>query len=91
VFGTGGCIVEEEIPPSRQVEDHSTSAGEETEVETPLLSPNRLSDEHLQIIFEMRQKQDDQLHIQRILGQRMDILFDALVDAPARNLPNLRP
>jgi hypothetical protein len=34
--------------------------------------------------FQIRQKQDDQLHSQRILGQRLDILFDALVDAPAR-------
>jgi hypothetical protein len=33
---------------------------------SPLL---RLSDEHLQLIFEMRQKLDDQAHIQRILGQ----------------------
>ena len=65
-------MVEEEIPPSRQVEDHTTSVGEDTEAETPLLSPNRLSDEHLQIIFEIQQKQDDQLHIQRILNQRME-------------------
>jgi hypothetical protein len=40
-----------------------------------------LSDEHLQIIFEIRKNKEDQLHSQRILEQIMDILFDALGDA----------
>jgi hypothetical protein len=40
-------------------------------------------EEHLQLIFEIRKKQDDQMHSQHILGQRMDIMFDALVDSPA--------
>jgi hypothetical protein len=59
-------------------------ASEDKEVEWPQLCENHLTKEHLQIIFEIWQKQDDQLHSQHILGQRLDILFDALVDAPAR-------
>jgi len=77
-------MVEEEIPPSWQVKEHMMNVGEDKEVERALLYANRLSEEHLQLIFEIRQKQDDQLHSQRILGQRLDILFNALVDAPAR-------
>jgi hypothetical protein len=84
VFGTGSCMVEEEIPPSWQVEEHTMSIGEDKEAEPPLLCANRLLEEHLQLIFEIRQKQDDQLHSQAHPRQRMDILFDALVDAPVR-------
>jgi hypothetical protein len=54
------------------------SIGEEKEVDPPLLSTNRLSDEHLQIILEIRKNKEDQLHSQRILEDIMDILFDAL-------------
>jgi hypothetical protein len=36
------------------------SVGEDKEAEPPLLYANRLSEEHLQLIFEIRQKQDDQ-------------------------------
>jgi hypothetical protein len=50
-FGTGGCIVEEEIPPSWQVENHPTTMDADSEEEPPLLSPLRLLDEHLQLIF----------------------------------------
>jgi hypothetical protein len=84
-------MVEEEIPPSWQVEENTVIASEDKEVEWPLLCANRLSEEHLQLIFEIRQKQDDQLHSQRILGQRLDILFDALADAPVDSMPNVWP
>jgi hypothetical protein len=77
-------MVEEEIPPSWQVEENTVVTSEDKEEERPQLCANRLTEEHLQLIFEIRQKQDDQLHSQRILGQRLDILFDALADAPAR-------
>jgi hypothetical protein len=60
--------VEEEIPPSWQVENHLMTADVDSEAEPPLLSPHRLSDEHLQIIFYMRQKLDDQTHNQHILA-----------------------
>jgi hypothetical protein len=80
--------VEEEIPPSWQMENQSTTMDADLEMdvelmeEPPQLTPLQLSDEHLQLIFEMRQKLDDQAHIQRILGQRMDLLFDAMTEAP---------
>jgi hypothetical protein len=54
------------------------SVGEEKEAEPPLLSTNRLSDENLQIIMEIRKNKEYQLHSQRILEHIMDILFDAL-------------
>jgi hypothetical protein len=54
------------------------SVGEEKEAEPPLLSTNRLSDENLQIILEIRKNKEDQLHSQRVLKHIMDILFDAL-------------
>jgi hypothetical protein len=84
-------MVEEEIPPSWQVEENAAAAneittevaGKEEEEEQPQQFANRLTEEHLQLLFEIRQKQDDQMHSQSILGQRMDILFDALADAPA--------
>jgi hypothetical protein len=71
-------------PQAGKVEEHTLIASEDKEVERPLLYANRLSEEHLQLIFEIQQKQDDQLHSQCILGQRLDILFDALADAPAQ-------
>jgi hypothetical protein len=50
--------------------------------EPPPPTPIRLTDEHLQLIFELGQKLDDQAHIQQILGHRMDLLFDAMMEAP---------
>ena len=41
-------------------------------------------EEHLQILFKIRQKQDDKMHSQIILGQRMDIFFNALINSPTR-------
>jgi hypothetical protein len=90
---TSDCIVEEEIPPSWQVTQNTPNnaaleeappenADEDMDLEQPLLTPHRFSDDHLQIIFDMRRTLDDQMHNQRILGQRMDLLFDALTDAP---------
>jgi hypothetical protein len=54
------------------------SVGEEKEADPPLLSGNRLSDENLQIILEIRKNKEGQLHSQRNLEHIMDILFDAL-------------
>jgi DNA-directed RNA polymerase sigma subunit (sigma70/sigma32) len=78
-------MVEEEIPPSWQVEENkmvtndenTMVASKEKEEDQPQQFVNRLIEEHLQLILEIRQKQDDQMHSQRIIGQRMDILFDA--------------
>jgi hypothetical protein len=80
--------VEEEIPPSWKMEIPSTTTDADLEMDAELMeeppppTPLRLPDEHLQLIFELRQKLDDQAHIQRILGQRMDLLFDAMTEAP---------
>jgi hypothetical protein len=54
------------------------SVGGEKEAERPLLSTNRISDENLQIILEIRKNKEDQLHSQRILEHIMHILSDAL-------------
>jgi hypothetical protein len=56
---------------------------EEKEEDHPHPCENHLTEEHLQHIFEIQQKQDDYMHSQCILGKRPDILFDALVGAPA--------
>jgi hypothetical protein len=51
--------------------------------EPPPPTPIRLPDEHLQLIFELRQKMDDQAHIQQFLGQCLDLLFDVMTTTPA--------
>jgi hypothetical protein len=75
--------VEENI--SAANEDTIVFANEEKEEEQPQQFANHLMEEHLQLIFEIRQKQDDQMHSQCILGQRMEILFGTLANAPAWN------
>jgi hypothetical protein len=60
-------MVEEEIPPSWQVEENAATtneittevAGKEEEEEEPQQFANHLTKEHLQLLFEIRQKQDD--------------------------------
>jgi hypothetical protein len=52
---------------------------EEEEEKHPHFS-NHLVEEHLQLLFKIRQKHDDQMHSESILCQRMDILFYALID-----------
>jgi hypothetical protein len=91
-YGDDKCMVEEEIPPRWKVEENAAEAneittevaGKEKEEEQPQQFANRLMEEHLQLLFEIRQKQDDQMHFQSILSQRMDIIFDALADSPVR-------
>jgi len=56
-FSTGGCTVEEEIPPSWKMENQLTAMDTDLEMdielmkEMPQLTPLRLPDEHLQLIF----------------------------------------
>jgi hypothetical protein len=98
-------MVEEEIPPSWQVETPLTTmasvdadrdevdAGNAVEAveemdadmteEPPPPTPIRFAEEHLQLIFELRQKMDDHAHIQKFLGQCLDLLMDAMTVAPA--------
>jgi hypothetical protein len=61
-------MVEEEIPPRKQVEEHKMNTSEDKEMEFPLVYENQLSEEHLQLIFEIQKNKDDQLHSQCILG-----------------------
>jgi hypothetical protein len=93
-YGDGSCQVEEEIPPSWQLEnmagtDKEIIAGgdDETGKEEEALPQhfsNHLAEEHLELLFEIRQRQDDQMHCQGVISQRMDIMFEALTDAPTQ-------
>lgn len=65
----GGCIVEEEIPPSWQVLEDGENI-------------HYLAKEHLELLFDIRQRQDEQAQGQRIINQRLDFLFEAFSDAP---------
>jgi hypothetical protein len=40
-------------------------------------SANHLVEEHLELLFKIRQQQDDHMHCQSIISQIMDILFKA--------------
>jgi hypothetical protein len=53
-------------------------------IEQPLLNPHCFLDDHLQLIFKMRQNLKNQLHNQSILNKRMDIMFGSLSGAPAQ-------
>jgi hypothetical protein len=43
-----------------------------------------LATEHLELLFDIRQWQDEQEHDQRTIHQRLDLLFEALSDAPSQ-------
>jgi len=58
-YGNDSCMVEEEIPPSWHVEENTVIASEDKEVEWHHLCSNRLTEENLQLIFEIQQKKDD--------------------------------
>lgn len=47
-------------------------------------TPHRLPDDHLQLIFDMRRSLEEKTQTQRTLSRRMDLLFDALSDAPKK-------
>lgn len=65
--------MEEEIPPSWHL------AGDE---ENPIIY--HLAVEHLEILFDIQQRQDEQVHGQRTIHQRLDLLFETLSDAPSQ-------
>ena len=44
---------------------------------------HRLSDDHLQLIFDMRRSLEDKTQTQPTLSRRMDLLFDAMMATPA--------
>jgi hypothetical protein len=48
-------------------------------------SPRRLTEDHLNLIFEMRRDMVDQLQSQRTLNRRLDMLFDSLSSEPAKS------
>jgi hypothetical protein len=85
-----GCPIEEETPPAWLEERimattqfvNAPQPVAASEPETP--NTHRFSEEHLQLIFEMRRDMADQLHRQDILSRRLDALFDSLSSEPAK-------
>jgi len=59
VYGDESCKVEEEIPPIWHVGENTMIASEDKEVEWTHRCSNRLTEENLQLIFQIQQKQDD--------------------------------
>jgi hypothetical protein len=63
-YGDGSCQVEEEIPPSWQlagIDKETIAVGDDKkgkEEEAPHFS-NHLTEDHLDLLFEIRQQQDD--------------------------------
>jgi hypothetical protein len=78
------CIIEEEIPSEEHHEEALPA------IQPPLViapepewtSTCRLSQEHLDLIFDMRRDMAEQLHRHTILSSRLDMLFDALSGEP---------
>jgi len=92
-YGDGSWKVEKEIPLRWQLDnltgtgmDFNTEVdkeiGKEEEEDQPHHFSNHLAKKHLQILFDIRKKQEDQVHSQNVINQRMNILFQALSDAP---------
>jgi hypothetical protein len=48
-------------------------------------SPHRITEDYLNMIFEMRRDMDDQLHNQHALNRHLDMLFDSLSREPVKN------
>jgi hypothetical protein len=81
----GSFQVEEAIPPSWKMENMEGTdkeiiarGDEETgkvEEALPHHFSNHLAEHHLELLFKIRQRQDDHMHCQGIISQRMDILF----------------
>jgi hypothetical protein len=79
--------VEEEIPPSWQLTDarEDPIAGEDTgtdEGEEGSHFAYHLAAEHLELLFDIWQRQDEHVHGQRAINQRLDLLFEAFSEAP---------
>jgi hypothetical protein len=74
----------DEIPPTTLDADTTLRAAMDGKIEQPLLNPHCLSDDQLQLIFDMRQNLEEQLHNQRTLSRHMDLMFDALAGAPEK-------
>jgi hypothetical protein len=74
----------EEIPPTAFDMDTTPHADTDGKIEQPLPNPHHFSDDHLQLIFDMRRSLEDQTHNQSILSRRMDLLFDSLSDVPEK-------
>ena len=56
----------------------------EGKIEHTLPNPHRLSNDHLQLIFDMRRSLEEQTQTQCTLSRRMDLLFDALSNVPKK-------
>jgi hypothetical protein len=86
-WGDGVCIIEEEISPrwhltdARQdqiaVEDKCTDRGEEGSHYA-----YHLAVEHLDILLDIQQRQDEQVHGKMIINQLLDRLYEEFSEAP---------
>jgi len=91
-YGDESCKVEEKIPPSWQL-DNLTGTGKDFNIEVdkaigkeeedhPHHFSNHIVEEHLQILFHIRKMEEDHVHSQNVINQRMNILFEVLSDSP---------
>jgi hypothetical protein len=78
------------MTPAGQMQTEVEVQEMQVEVEQPKLpSTYRLTNEHLQLIFEMRWDIADQLHSQTMLSRQLDALFDTLSGKPdSRRCPS---
>jgi hypothetical protein len=83
----GGCPIIEEIPTTKQEQEAPPVGDSQPPAASTPTSPNtwRFSEEHLQLIFEMRQDVTEQLHRQTTLSECLDVLFNALSSKPFKN------
>jgi hypothetical protein len=81
------CLAEEEthLDLFEEAPVHPASTGHDPRFEQDMPSPRRFSEDHLQLIFEMRREMADQLQSQSALSRRLDLLFDSLSNEPAKS------
>jgi hypothetical protein len=94
-----GCIVEEEFPWQDMETTADAGSAQDDEKQTDERSgrqDDRMPDaggdmhgflrreEHLSLVFELRGHMADLEHRALVMGQRLDVLFDAYSDAPSR-------
>jgi hypothetical protein len=79
------CIIEEEIPQEECNEEEIPPTSQPplvTTSEPEWIHTYHLSQDHLDLIFDMRRDMEEQLHQHTILSSRLDMLFDALSGEP---------
>jgi hypothetical protein len=94
-----GCIIEEELPEQDMVLSAATGEAQGDEQQADERNGGQVdrmpdvrddmhgflgSEEHLSLVFELRGHMADLEHRALVMGQRLDVLFDAYSDAPDR-------